>query len=315
MKNQSSIVERGLLLDVARKFYTLEELKAVLDLMAKNELTHLQLHFSDNEGFRIESKWVKPSDQHYTKAEILDLLDYAQARQIIIIPELDSPGHWGHILVQYPQLKLTDTAMNLTEEAIALSRSLLSEMLELFSDCPIFHIGGDEFVDFSDLPDELVQQSKLEFGEKAQGLETYVTYLNQTAEFIAQHGKEPRVWNDGLFRKSKVLPSPKLTVTYWTRWHEDMAKVSAFDGYKLINFCDNYLYYVIGEAAGYTYPTPEKLKAWTPSLFSGGQVGECSGAYFSVWGDRPAAQTFETIYVSLSKLLPIFMEKIKETKK
>ncbi|GHU39178.1 lacto-N-biosidase [Bacilli bacterium] len=315
MENQLGIAERGLLLDVARKFYTLEELRSVIDLMSKNELTHLQLHFSDNEGFRIESDWVKPSDQHYTKAEIRDFLVYAKTRQITIVPELDSPGHWGHILAQYPELKLTDTAMNLTDEAITLSKNLLAEMLALFSENPIFHIGGDEFVDFAALPDTLVQQSKLRFGEKAQGLETYVTYLNQIAEFISQQGKEPRVWNDGLFRKSQILPSSKLTVTYWTRWHEDMAKVSAFGGYKLINFCDNYLYYVIGEAAGYTYPTPEKLEAWSPTLFADGQVAESSGAYFSVWGDRPTAQTFDEIYASLSELLPVFMKKIKEATK
>ncbi|GAB2022168.1 family 20 glycosylhydrolase [Pseudolactococcus yaeyamensis] len=309
MKNQLLNDERGLLIDVARKFYTLDELRALIDLLAEHELTHLQLHFSDNEDFRIESDWVKASEQHYTKAEIRELLVYAQEHQIAIVPELDSPGHWGYILAQYPQFKLTDTAMNLTAEAIDFSQKLLLEMLELFKGCSIFHIGGDEFVDFADLPDELVKQSQDKFGATAQGLETYVTYLNKLAERIAHQGLEPRVWNDGLFRKSNVLPNQQITVTYWTNWHEEMAKVTAFEGYKLINFCDNYLYYVIGEAAGYAYPTPEKLADWTPTLFSGGQKGENSGAYLSIWGDIPTAQTFDEIFANLSALLPIFMKK------
>jgi hexosaminidase len=313
MVNQSSNVERGLLVDVARKFYTLAELQALIDLLAENEMTHLQLHFSDNEGFRIESDWVRASEQHYSKRDIRDLLNYAQERQITIVPELDSPGHWGHILSQYPQFKLTDTAMNLTDEAIALSKALLAEMLALFSDCPIFHIGGDEFVDFAALPEALVKQSQDEFGQSAQGLETYVAYLNDLADLIAQEGKEPRVWNDGLFRKSQILPSRKLTVTYWTKWHEEMATVSAFDGYKLINFCDNYLYYVLGEAASYDYPTPEKLAEWSFNRFSGGQVAASQGAYLSVWGDVPAAQDFAEIFAKLSRLLPVFVRRIKET--
>jgi hexosaminidase len=101
---------RGLMVDVARHFTTMEVLKRNIDAMAIVKMNVLHLHLSDDEGFRIESK-VYPllqqkgsNGMYYTQAQIKELVTYAHDRGIIIVPEFDLPGHSTSLLAAYPML-------------------------------------------------------------------------------------------------------------------------------------------------------------------------------------------------------------------
>ncbi|HEY8929894.1 MAG TPA: beta-N-acetylhexosaminidase [Mucilaginibacter sp.] len=101
---------RGLMVDVARHFIPLDVLKRNIDAMAAVKLNILHLHLTDDEGFRIESK-LFPSltkagsnGDYYTQAEMKDLIRYAQARGITIVPEFDMPGHTTSWLAGHPEL-------------------------------------------------------------------------------------------------------------------------------------------------------------------------------------------------------------------
>lgn len=108
---------RGTMVDVARSFFGLEYLKDHVDRMALYKLNRLHLHLTDDQGWRIEIK-SKPllteigskgsvtggNSGYLTQEEYIELQDYALARHIVIIPEVDMPGHIYSALVAYPEL-------------------------------------------------------------------------------------------------------------------------------------------------------------------------------------------------------------------
>ncbi|MFB6341717.1 beta-N-acetylhexosaminidase [Saccharicrinis sp. FJH62] len=154
---------RGLLLDPARRFLSVDALKTTIDAMAAVKLNVLHLHLSDDQGWRIESKrypslQIMASDgNYYTQTQISDLVKYASNRGIIIIPEVDIPGHATAILTAKPTLASADTTYVLDrsfgvhkpvlnpakDETYTFLTNLFREIDSLFPG-PYIHIGGDE---------------------------------------------------------------------------------------------------------------------------------------------------------------------------
>lgn len=123
---------RGFMLDVARHFFDVDEVKRIMDMMACYKMNKLHLHLSDDQGFRVEiAKYprlntigsirddsyavdfggsgiryhtYKPyGPYYYTKGQIRDLVAYARERHIDLIPEIDMPGHFGAAMAAYPE--------------------------------------------------------------------------------------------------------------------------------------------------------------------------------------------------------------------
>ncbi|SHI56517.1 hexosaminidase [Hymenobacter daecheongensis DSM 21074] len=152
---------RGLLIDAARHFQPVAVIKRNLDGMAAVKLNVLHWHLSDDQGFRVESRVLprlhQVSGQYYTQAQVREVLRYAAARGIRVVPEFDMPGHTTAWLAAYPELASNDStygpaqtwrtlniALDPTRETTyQLLDKLLGEMTALFPD-PYFHIGGDE---------------------------------------------------------------------------------------------------------------------------------------------------------------------------
>jgi hexosaminidase len=151
---------RGLMIDVARHFYSLPTLKRQIDAMELVKLNVLHLHLSDNEGFRVESRLYPKlhegsSPEFYSQIEIRELVSYAADRGVRIVPEFDVPGHSLGMLRAYPEFASGDlegrdyfsamgSALNPAKpETFAFLDRLFGEMAALFPD-QYFHIGGDE---------------------------------------------------------------------------------------------------------------------------------------------------------------------------
>lgn len=152
---------RGLMVDTARHFVELDTLKRQIDAMERVKLNVLHFHFSDNEGFRIESlryprlTEVGSHGQYYTQAQVRELVAYAADRGIRVVPEIDFPAHTGAIMISYPELAamrvdpnnrlaMFGAAVDPTKPATyAFIKGLLEEMSGLFPDA-YFHVGGDE---------------------------------------------------------------------------------------------------------------------------------------------------------------------------
>jgi len=334
--------EKALMLDMGRKFYTKEWILNLVDYMAELKMNTLQLHFSENEGFRIECETYPEivSEQHLSKKEVREIVDFATSKGISIIPDFDTPGHLKQILNFYPHLRLDKVengetvqdlkAIDITKkEARDFIKKIYAEYAQLFHESKFFHIGADEFIDF-DKVDEypvLLNYSKEQYGVDASGMEVYVDYTNDIAQYVESLGFTARVWNDGFYRKNReslVELHPSIQVCYWTKWNPNMAEPETFieKGFKMINFCDNYFYYVLGENAGYTYPTGEKIRnEWTIDRFPHGRhlsdedLTAVLGTSFAIWSDRPDAQTEDEVFLGIKDPLKAMMEKILESGK
>jgi hexosaminidase len=196
--------------------------------MALVKLNVLHLHLSEDQGFRVESKTFPRlhefgSDGHYyTHEQIREIVAYAAARGIRVVPEFDIPGHTQSWIVGYPELAsapgpyvierrwgVFDPVLDPTNEATyQLLEGLLGEMAALFPD-PYFHIGGDENngVQWSANPriQKFIQDHNL--GDNA-GLHAY---FNRRVQLIlAKHGKKLVGWDEILhpdLPKSAIIQS------------------------------------------------------------------------------------------------------------
>ena len=164
IRDQPRFAWRGLLIDASRHFMPVAVIKRNLDGMAAVKLNVLHWHLTDDQGFRVESKVFprlqtvgSPDGLFYTQAEVREVVAYAAARGIRVVPEFDMPSHTTSWIVAYPRLASVDsvyapyTSWRTTNVAIDPTRettytfldSLLTEMTTLFPD-PYFHAGGDE---------------------------------------------------------------------------------------------------------------------------------------------------------------------------
>ncbi len=154
---------RGLMMDVSRHWMPVDVVKRNLDAMAAVKLNVFHWHLSDDQGFRVESKRFPKLQElgsdgnFYTQDEIRQVVEYARARAIRVVPEFDIPGHTTSWFVGYPELasapgpyKIERTwgifqpTMNpAREETYQFLDAFIGEMAALFPD-PYFHIGGDE---------------------------------------------------------------------------------------------------------------------------------------------------------------------------
>ena len=334
--------ERSLLLDIGRKYYSKEWIFSLIDLMSELKLNTLQLHFSDNEGFRIESTSYPSivSKEHLKKSEVKEIISYAKKHYIQVIPELDTPGHLKKFLKKYPQWRLNRVgkanefidyrALDITNsEAVSAIHTLLFEYFDLFRESTYFHLGADEFIDFDSFHEYPILQetAKKRYGRLATGIELYIDYTNQLIEEAKKAGFIPRVWSDGFYRKNQssiVALSKDVQITYWTRWNEHMSSIDDYleQGYEVINFNDNYFYFVLGEAAGYRYPNAEKIrKEWSINLFAGdqkitqAQLSNVIGTSFAIWSDQPEALTEEQVMEKLVDPLKAYAEKLWESER
>ena len=154
---------RGLLIDASRHFLPVPVIKRNLDGMAAVKLNVLHWHLSDDQAFRVESRLfprlnqASADKQFYTRAQVREVLAYAAARGIRVVPEFDMPSHTTSWIVAYPRLasvdstyapyqlwRTTNVALDPTRRSTyAFVDSLLTEMTALFPD-RYFHAGGDE---------------------------------------------------------------------------------------------------------------------------------------------------------------------------
>jgi hexosaminidase len=193
---------RGAMLDVARHFFEVADVKKYLDILAYYKLNVLHLHLSDDQGWRIEIKsWPKLTEVggstevgggkggFYTQEQYKELVAYAAERYITIIPEIDMPGHTNAASVSYPilngngkPLKLyTGTKVGFStfdarkDTVYAFIDDVIREISEM-TPGPYFHIGGDE---------SHVTKKK-----------DYIHFVDKVEKIVQKHGKKMIGWDE-----------------------------------------------------------------------------------------------------------------------
>jgi hexosaminidase len=220
---------RGLMIDVSRHCMPLEAIERNIDGMAAIKLNVLHLHFSDDEGFRVESKRCPKLTQlasdglFYTQGQIRELIAYARDRGVRIVPEFDVPGHAVSWLVAYPELASGPAPQGLVrsrqddlrppldptrEATYKLLNTVFAEMEKLFPD-QYFHIGGYE-VDgkYWDKDANIQAWMRAHNIKDDHALQTHFT--KRVQEIVRKHGKEMEGWDeilDGDLPKGSLIQS------------------------------------------------------------------------------------------------------------
>jgi len=224
---------RGMMLDVARHFFPVSDVKHYIDLMAMHKFNYLHLHLADDQGWRIEipayqrlqtvSAWRKETlighlnDEprqydgvryggYYTQAELKELVQYAADRYITIVPEIEIPGHVTALLAAYPELACSESKFEVArdwgvfsnllcprEDTFLFLERILMEVMKIFPGKYI-HIGGNE------CPKEQWQKSEFCRNTKIQnGLYTddqlHTWFMRRIARFVQSHGRQVIGWD------------------------------------------------------------------------------------------------------------------------
>lgn len=244
---------RGAMLDVARHFFGVKDVKRYIDLLAAYKINVLHMHLSDDQGWRIEIKsWPKLTTiggstevgggkgGFYTQEQYKEIVDYATANYITVIPEIDMPGHTNAALASYPELNCNGKSPELyTGTKVGFSTLCTSEEitykfiddvikeLTALTPGPYIHIGGDE--------------------SHVTELEDYIPFINRVQDIVHSYGKTVIGWDEiahadlkndavvqfwareknarkGVAQNSKVILSPSKK-TYLDMKYDSLTKI------------------------------------------------------------------------------------------
>ena len=308
-----NVAERRIHVDMARKYISKDWFIRQIREMSYFKMNAIQMHFSENLGFRIECE-TDPSivsEEHLTKADVRDILAEAKRYGVKVIPSFDSPGHVDQILRAHPEYGQVSSngshyksGLDITNpEAIKYIYSLYDEYMELFKECTDFHIGGDEYMEFDRAPFTTQYKSVLDnyakktINPNATWKDTVAKYINDLAEHVHEKGFTPRVWNDGMYYGEGSSWEPKqmiemhkyIGIDFWSQmsWNYSIAKLQTFldKGHDTIyNVNASFFYYVLRPSMpddgrkqhSFDNLNSDKLifDEWTPGKFQANTIAD-----------------------------------------
>ncbi len=225
---------RGAMLDVARHFFTVDEVKQYIDQLSFYKMNILHLHLSDDQGWRIEIKSWPNLTTHggttqvgggkggfYSQEQYKDIVKYAADHFVTIIPEFDSPGHTNAALSSYPELNCSGkapelyTGINVGFSTLCVKKDItykfiddvVKELAEI-TPGPYIHVGGDE--------------------SHATKKEDYLIHVGKIQDIVLSHGKKMIGWEE--ISQSKLKPG--VITQFWS--NVEHGKAAASQGSKII---------------------------------------------------------------------------------
>ena len=308
-----NVAERRIHVDMARKYISKDWFIRQIREMSYFKMNAIQMHFSENLGFRIECE-TDPSivsEQHLTKADVREILAEAKKYGVKVIPSFDSPGHVDQILRAHPEYGQVDkygnhykSGLDVTNpEAIKYIYSLYDEYMELFKGCTDFHIGGDEYMEFDRAPFTTQYKSVLDnyarenIDPNATWKDVIAKYINDLAEHVHEKGFTPRIWNDGIYygenswgqNKQMIEMHKYIGIDFWSQmsWNGSIARLQTFldKGHDTIyNVNASFFYYVLRPSMpddgrkqhSFDNLNSDKLifDEWTPGKFQANTIAD-----------------------------------------
>ena len=308
-----NVAERRIHVDMARKYISKDWFIRQIREMSYFKMNAIQMHFSENLGFRIECE-TDPSivsEQHLTKADVREILAEAKKYGVKVIPSFDSPGHVDQILRAHPEYGQKDkygnhykSGLDVTNpEAIKYIYSLYDEYMELFKGCTDFHIGGDEYMEFDRAPFTTQYKSVLDnyarenIDPNATWKDVIAKYINDLAEHVHEKGFTPRIWNDGIYygenswgqNKQMIEMHKYIGIDFWSQmsWNGSIARLQTFldKGHDTIyNVNASFFYYVLRPSMpddgrkqhSFDNLNSDKLifDEWTPGKFQANTIAD-----------------------------------------
>lgn len=292
IKDKPKYVHRGYMLDCSRHFFTIEQIKKQINILAKLKINVFHWHLTDDQGWRMEIDHYplltkigssrkqtqgdgKKVEGFYTKDDIREIVDYCKERYIDVVPEIDVPGHFRAAIAAYPELSCTGEEVIVGEGygispyiACAGKQSVydfyynvFDEIIELFP-YEYIHLGGDEALKLNWIKcpycQKTIVDNKLRNEEELQGY-----FMSQLVKHLNSKGKKVINWNDGMLGGNIV---GDITVQYWKESQEcrNVVADEAKKGRKVIisPFFSYYLDYPNGMTPlkkTYNYDVDEEL--------------------------------------------------------
>lgn len=289
---------RGFMIDSSRHFFSVEEIKKIVDACALFKFNKFHFHLTDDQGFRFPmkdypllteigskrsaSEFSKDENikeeyaYFYTKDELKEIVAYCKERYIEVIPEFDIPGHTTTVIAAYPELScmgeklepktkggvFSDILCVGNPETEKVIHAVIDEMCEIF-DSKYFHIGGDEAPKMRWVECPKCRAKKDELGLKNfQELQGWL--MNEVSMYLKAKGRTAICWNDAL--KGGNLDSNNTVVSLWLeRTNKSVEWANA--GNKLIVECNTPLYmdypYALNSLEKIYKFRPKKLKGLT----------------------------------------------------
>jgi hexosaminidase len=320
---------RGLLVDPARHFIPKADMLRFIDLMAAHKFNRLQVHFTDNEGWRLAiRKYPKLTEigsrmNHsrrrddagcllggfYTQEDIQEIVRYAAARHITIVPEIEMPFHTGAAIVAHPDLGInmghlcelapeqrwgkTKGLIAPRPKTVTFLQDVLREVMELFPSQYI-HIGGDEANTghWAADPEMQAQMSRLKLAD-AHALHSW--FIKQMDSFLTENGRRLVGWDEIL----QGGLAPGATVMSWRGMAGGISAARA--GHDVVMAPTSHTYFDYRQAPdetglGRSVITLQKVYAFDPipTELSTEQARHILGGQAQLWGELiPDAQRRE----------------------
>ena len=216
---------RNFLIDMGRNPQSIELLKETIDLFWFYKIDSIQLHLTDDQRFAFPSTaFPELWDGKITLQRFKELEAYAVARGVTLIPELEVPGHSGILRRQYPEVfGTTPTDLAKSETALKGIKTLLDEMMQVFSSTPYIHVGGDEAYG---VPQDLQRN-----------------LINQLHAYLKSKGRQTVVWEGPHPGQGENKVNTEVIHLNW-RTIEYSAAQMLKDGYRVVNAAWDPLYIV-----------------------------------------------------------------------
>lgn len=233
---------RGAMLDVSRHFFTVHEVKQLIDILALYKMNRLHLHLADDQGWRIQiDSWPRLTEVggstqvgggdggFYTKADYAEIVRYADEKFIVVVPEIDMPGHTNAAIAAYPELGCSKptpgfhgdtqpagvyTGIRVGWSAFCPEKEVVYRFVDdvmrelaAITPGPWLHVGGDEV--------EVLSEAQ------------YASFMERVQGIVKSHGKAMVGWEE--IGQAKLEPSSIAQL-----WRSSVALRAARQGAKVI---------------------------------------------------------------------------------
>lgn len=262
---------RGLMVDLAREWHPFSRLLKYVDVCFFYKVKYLHLHFVDDERYTLPSeKFPKlpTAKNSYSLEEINKLRNYAKARGVVLVPEIEMPGHTKALVTSYPELfgnafdeeekerSVTETGARFDRASMVCAGSesvfghiteLIDEVLDMFPEAPYIHLGGDEVNvgAWKECPDcrEYMKRHNI---QDVQGL--YADFIKRVTDYVLSKGRRPIVW-EGFSKEYNDMISKDVIVIGWECHYQNPDDLIS-GGFEVINCSWKPLYIVADRLLG-----------------------------------------------------------------
>jgi hexosaminidase len=285
---------RGAMLDVARHFFTVDDLKRYIDLLAMYKINRLHLHLADDQGWRIEIKsWPELTTRgsttevgggpggSYSQPQYSEIVAYAAARFITVVPEIDMPGHTNGALSSYAELNCSGrapepyTGTEVGFSALCVEKDVTYRFIDdvvreiaALTPGPYVHAGGDEV--------------------KTLSADQYRQFIERVQKIVQSHGKQMVGWDE-------IAAASLLPTSIVQHWRPDASRAQLAASPHLILSPANRVYldmkYQEGTALGLHWAGYVSLKQaydWDPTKATEADPGKIMGIEAPLWSETVA---------------------------